>query len=144
MLTEPSAEEVDKHLEVMRKIVKTTLFGRWFGRGRETPVCGEPMSKIIKKLQSATSLADLNDVDAKALTVKFFDETHKSNKKSNLYNDLKTRTNQVNGKCVRFGRALDMIYCFTAARSKEQAYSAMTNGSKPRCSTTSALNLKPQ
>ena len=132
MLTEPSAEEVDKHLEVMRKIVKTTLFGRWFGRGRETPVCGEPMSKIIKKLQSATSLADLNDVDAKALTVKFFDETHKSNKKSNLYNDLKTRTNQVNGKCVRFGRELDMIYCFTAARSKEQAYSAMTNGSKPR------------
>ena len=117
------AKSVDDRLEIIKKAIKISLFfNNWFLTGKNEN-CGELMKGIINALKSAKKLDDLDDIkDSKARKIaeNFFDEEHKSKEKGSLYTDLKNKAYKVNGKRVRFGWDLDMIYCLSDSETDIQ------------------------
>ena len=75
---------------------------------------------IINALKSATKLDDIKDSKAKDIAEMFLGEKHKSKDKGNLYTDLKNKAYKVNGKRVKFGWNLDMIYYLSKSETDIQ------------------------
>lgn len=114
------AKSVEDRLEIIKKAIKVSLFfNNWF-LPEKNENYGESMKMIINALKSATKLDDIKDSKAKDIAEMFLGEKHKSKDKGNLYTDLKNKAYKVNGKRVKFGWNLDMIYYLSKSETDIQ------------------------